>query len=377
MDIINPATENLITELTPDSPAFIQQLYEDARDHQPAWAARPLEERLSIIRNFYKLMDDREDDLARILTEEMGKPLQQSYNELKGAQGRIEFFLEHAATYLADEWMVPDGGTREKITYEPLGVIANISAWNYPYLVGVNVFIPALIAGNAVMYKPSEHAALTGLRIEALLREAGVPDEIFCCVTGDRESGELLLKLPLDGYFFTGSYRTGQYIYQKVAHKMVPCQMELGGKDPLYVTADNADLKKVAQAAVEGAFYNSGQSCCAVERIYVHEDVYDDFLDHFVEETGTYKVGNPLEKETSIGPLARKDQVHFLQKQVGDALLKGASIACGEERWEGQGYYFIPTVVVDVDHSMDLMKEESFGPVIGIKLIASSSEATF
>ena len=180
--------------------------------------------------------------------------------------------------------------------------------WEYlclehPYLVGVNVFIPALLAGNSVMYKPSEYATLTGLKIEELLHNAGIPRNVFQMLTGGKETGEAMLDLPLDGYFFTGSNRTGQYIYERVAKKMVPCQMELGGKDPLYVSADNQHIKAVAQAAVEGAFYNAGQSCCAVERIYVHHTLYEAFVEAFVTETQSLTIGDPMEESTFLGPL--------------------------------------------------------------------------
>src|SRR5215204_5594144 len=189
--------------------------------------------------------------------------------------------------------MNADENLIERISYEPLGVVCNISAWNYPYLVGINVFVPALLAGNTVMYKPSEYSTLTGFEIEKLLKEAGVPENVFHIAVGGKEVGELLLQLSFDGYFFTGSYKTGKLIYEKVASKMVPCQCELGGKDPLYVTDDVADITAVAIAAADGAFYNNGQSCCAVERIYVHESVYDAYLAAFEKEVTSYKLGLP------------------------------------------------------------------------------------
>jgi acyl-CoA reductase-like NAD-dependent aldehyde dehydrogenase len=375
MDIVNPATEQIITVIDEDGPEIIEQVYLNARSVQPGWKAMPLEKRIATLQAFAALLEEEKEGLAQTLTMEMGKPLWQSHNELNGARGRIDWLLNQGPTYLQDEWMTQEEGLGEKIIYEPLGVIGNISAWNYPYLVGVNVFIPALMAGNAVIYKPSEYTTLTGLKIEALLEEAGLPRGVFQTVSGGRQTGQLLLELPLDGYFFTGSYATGKYIYEAVAPKMVPCQLELGGKDPLYVTADIADLKKVAEAAAEGAFYNAGQSCCAVERIYVHEAVYDEFLAAFVAEAQKWTVGDPMVEGTMVGPLAREEQLHFLQQQVGEALIKGARIAHGEERWEGKGFYFIPTVLTDVNHHMRIMKEESFGPVIGVQKVASHEEA--
>ena len=194
-------------------------------------------------------------------------------------------------------------------------------------------------------------------------------------MVGGKEAGEAMLSLPLDGYFFTGSYRTGQYIYERVAPKMVPCQLELGGKDPLYVPNDVKDINNVAVNAAEGAFYNNGQSCCAVERIYVHEAIYDDFVAAFVKETQTYQVGQPTEDGVFIGPLTRKDQVKVLEGQVSDAVEKGATLLLGGKAIDNGGYYFEPTVLANVSHQMKVMTEESFGPIIGIQKVRNDEEA--
>jgi acyl-CoA reductase-like NAD-dependent aldehyde dehydrogenase len=305
----------------------------------------------------------------------MGKPLQQAKNEINGACTRISWLTGNAGKYLGDETMTNEEGLQERISYEALGVICNISAWNYPYLVGVNVFVPALLGGNSVLYKPSEYATLTGLQIEKYLKRAGVPEDVFATAIGGKEVGEQLLDLPFDGYFFTGSYKTGKYIYERVAPKMVPCQCELGGKDPLYVADDIGDIKAVAAATADGAFYNNGQSCCAVERIYVHQHVYDKYLDEFLAEVRTFKTGLPTEEGVYIGPLSRKDQLHILEKQVAEAKEKGAMVLAGGKRTEGKGFYFQPTVVTGVNHEMSLMKEESFGPVIGIMKVENDQEA--
>lgn len=375
MKIINPATEALITELAEDTIESIAEKFAALKKGQQLWAKVSVAERIAVIQKFYDLLDEHKDDLAQTLTSEMGKPLQQSYNELNGARGRIKFFIDNSAKYLAEEWVTMEGATKEKIVYEPLGIIANISAWNYPYLVGVNVFIPALIGGNAVFYKPSEYASLTGLHIAGLLYKAGLPADCFKTVIGRGDVGEQLLQLPLNGYFFTGSYKTGKYIAEKVAGKMVPCQLELGGKDPFYVMDDVANIDKVAADALEGVVYNSGQSCCAVERIYVHENVYDAFVKAYAGHCAKLVIGDPLEKTTDIGPLSRKEQQLFLQGQVEDAVGKGAIILSGGKIPSGSGYYFEPTVLVNVNHTMRLMMEESFGPVVGIQKVTDDAEA--
>ena len=375
MTIINPATEEIIQEIAEDTEASVREKFQRTKAGQAVWAARPVEERIACIGKFYEFLDTEKQELAMTLTEETGKPLSQSYNELNGARGRIRYFLDNSARWLAEEWVTTEGTTREKIVYEPLGVIANISAWNYPYLVGVNVFIPALIGGNAVLYKPSEFSTLTGLHIGRLLYKAGVPADVFQVVIGKGIAGEWLLQLPLDGYFFTGSYRTGRHIAERVASKLVPCQLELGGKDPLYVMDDVEDIEKVAAAALEGVVYNNGQSCCAVERIYVQEGIYESFVRAYTEQARKMVVGDPKEAATEIGSLSRPAQLEFLLAQIGEAVGKGAKLLYGGRRIGGKGYFIEPAVLVDVNHDMGLMMEESFGPVVGIQRVKDDAEA--
>jgi acyl-CoA reductase-like NAD-dependent aldehyde dehydrogenase len=375
MKIINPATAEVVKEIADDTAASIESKYNELKSGQPSWASVPLAKRVDILRKFSELLEKNAEQLASILTSEVGKPLQQSKNELNGARARIKWLTDNASKYLTDEVMFQDPKLEERISYEPLGVIGNISAWNYPYLVGVNVFVPALLAGNAVLYKPSEFATLTGLEIAKVLYEAGVPGNVFQVAIGAREAGEALLNLPLDGYFFTGSYKTGKYIYERVAPKMVPCQCELGGKDPLYVADDVADVKSVAAGTADGAFYNNGQSCCAVERIYVHEKVYDQYIDEFAKEVKSYKIGAPTEAGVYIGPLTRNTQVDVLASQVDEAVKKGASVLAGGKKIAGKGFYFEPTVLTNVTHDMSIMREESFGPVIGIMKVKNDDEA--
>jgi acyl-CoA reductase-like NAD-dependent aldehyde dehydrogenase len=266
------------------------------------------------------------------------------------------------------------GGVREQISHEPLGVIANISAWNYPYFVGGNVFVPALLTGNAVLYKPSEFAALTGIEIGKLLHRSGVPEPIFAVVIGDGGVGAELIKQPIDGVFFTGSYATGQRIARELGPRMVKLQLELGGKDPIYVR-DDVDVPNAAAALADGAMYNTGQSCCSVERIYVHQTIYEDFVKAFVREVEGFKIGDPAAETTYIGPITRAPQVDVLERQVADAVSKGARAVVGGTRIQQPGNWFSPAVLTDVDHSMELMREESFGPIIGIQKVASDDEA--
>ncbi len=375
LTVTNPANGSVIAELPEDTHESVLAKYRAARTAQPAWAATTLEHRLACIRRFREGVVRDMDRLAAVLTSEVGKPIRQSRNELTGLRGRLDFFLNETAGALAPRQVFDDGGMREVVEHEPLGVIANISAWNYPYFVGANVFVPALAAGNAVLYKPSEYATLTGLEIGRLLHAAGVPQEIFQVLVGGGRVGIELLKEPVDGVFFTGSYATGKRIAEAVAGRMVKLQLELGGKDPTYV-CDDADVAAAAASLADGAMYNTGQSCCSVERIYVHENIHDAFVAAFVAEVKNFKVGEPTAEDTYIGPLARAQQVKVLQMQVADAVAKGARVLVGGKPIDRPGgHWFEPTVLVNVNHDMLLMREESFGPIIGIQKVAGDDEA--
>jgi acyl-CoA reductase-like NAD-dependent aldehyde dehydrogenase len=374
LTICNPANGDTIAELPSDDGQSIATKYRAARAAQPAWAGVPLQERIDMLRWFRDALTADVARLASILTSETGKPIRQAKNEITGLRGRIDFFLESTQPTIAVREVHNAAGMREQISHEPLGVIANISAWNYPYFVGGNVFVPALLAGNAVMYKPSEFAALTGIEIGKLLHRSGVPDAIFAVVIGDGSAGAELIKQPIDGVFFTGSYATGQRIASELGPRMVKLQLELGGKDPIYVR-DDVDVAKAAASLADGAMYNTGQSCCSVERIYVHQTIYEDFVKAFVSEVEGFKIGEPASEATYIGPITRPPQVDVLERQVADAVSKGAKLALGGTRVQQPGNWFTPTVLTDVSHSMDVMREESFGPIIGIQKVGTDGEA--
>jgi acyl-CoA reductase-like NAD-dependent aldehyde dehydrogenase len=379
MKISNPATQEVIADVPADQPASVADKYRRARAAQPAWAATPLSERLAAIARFKDALAARKEELARVLTSEVGKPVSQSRNEINAMAGRLDFFLKETAAVLGEEVVLREGeasrpSLEEAIRHEPLGVIANVSAWNYPYFVGSNVFVPALLTGNTVLYKPSEHATLTGLRIAELLHESGIPGDAFITVVGGGEVGAALVAQPVSGVFFTGSHATGVKIAQAAAGRLLKVQLELGGKDPTYV-CDDVDVKPAAESLADGAFYNTGQSCCSVERIYVHRKVAPAFIEAFVDTVKGWKVGDPLDDATYIGPLARSEQLQVLEAQVTDAVGKGAKLVAGGKRLAGPGNYFAPTVLLDARNDMRVMREESFGPIIGIQAVADDDEA--
>lgn len=374
LDIHNPATGALITQVPADDAASVAAKALAARAAQPGWQALPLAERKACISRFRAAIVAQLDELAAIMTGETGKPIKMSRNELNGLLARIDFFLQAVDAPLRTETVFAEGGMTEQIEHTPLGVVANISAWNYPWFVGGNVFIPALLTGNAVLYKPSEYATQTGLAMARLLHAAGVPQDVFSALVGGAEVGAALQAQKIDGLFFTGSHATGARIAQALGPRLVKLQLELGGKDPTYVCED-ADVKVAAESLADGAMYNTGQSCCSVERIYVHEKIHDAFVAAFLATVRGFKVGDPMAEDTYIGAVTRAPQLDVLDAQVADAKAKGATLRIGGERLPGPGNWYVPTVFTEVNHGMDLMREESFGPLIGIQKVSGDEEA--
>ncbi len=373
LDLYDPSTGLVFGCVEADSMNTLAAKVATARAAQPDWAARPYPERQAIIRRFRDLLVERTDTLARTQSRETGKPITQARGELNATPGRIDFFLANTEGHLLTTPMAT-GATAEEIRYAPLGVVTNISAWNYPWFVGTNVYVPALLAGNAVLYKPSECATLTGRAMADLLHEAGVPRDVFALAIGGAEVGAGLLSHATDGVFFTGSYATGLKIAEAAARHLCPVQLELGGKDPAYV-ADDVNPAATAAGLADGAFYNNGQSCCSVERIYVHAAVYDAFVEAFVTAASGFVMGDPADETTYLGPLTREAHLAVLQAQVDDALAKGATLRTGGKRAERSGWFFEPTVLTEVTHEMDVMRHETFGPVIGIQRVADDDEA--
>ncbi|MFZ5628147.1 MAG: aldehyde dehydrogenase family protein [Spirochaetota bacterium] len=381
IEIINPANGKSLGKVPGDDQASIAQKYLAARAAQPEWQKLGLSKRLEIIRRFRDRVEKDIEEAALLLTRDVGKPIAQSRNELKGLLARFDFFLAETEKTISTETVYPsqthpDASLREEIEHEPLGVIANISAWNYPWFVGSNVYVPALLTGNAVLYKPSEFALQSGLAMARYLHEAGVPKDIFAVIVGRGDAGAMLLEQPIDGVFFTGSVATGRKIAEAAAKKFIKVQLELGGKDPAYIT-DDVDVKAAAEATADGAMYNTGQSCCSVERIYVHEKIYEEFMQYFAQTVRGFRLGDPEQGDTYIGALTRgKPAYDFLKNQIDDAVSKGGRIVCGGNLSPRVGGVFLePTVIENANHSMLLMREESFGPVIGIMKVRDDAEA--
>ena len=376
LEVHNPATGEHIRSVAVTEEREVEQKVERARRAQPDWAARAYDERAALLRAFRDLLATEAEECARITTREVGKPIVQSRNEVRAVLDRIDWNIEHVGTVIAARSVTSrDGGAvEERVTHEPLGLVAHVSAWNYPYFVGLNTIVPALLAGNAVLYKPSEHATLTGLRLVDVMHRSGIPVDVVQTIVGGGAVGAALVASEIDMVCFTGSYETGRRVARSVADRLVRLQLELGGKDGAYV-CDDVDVESAALAVAEGAFYNSGQSCSAIERIYVNDAIFDRFVDALGDVVSAYRTGDPEDEQTDLGPLARAAQLDVLDAQVADAVGKGARVVCGGGRIDRPGSWFEPTVLVDVDPSMSVMRDETFGPVVGVQRVRDDAEA--
>jgi acyl-CoA reductase-like NAD-dependent aldehyde dehydrogenase len=374
IDVRNPATGALLRSIAVTEQGEIAQKVERARRSQRAWSARAYDDRAAVLRTFADLLEREQEECARLTTSEVGKPLRQSRNEARAVLERIAWNIDNAGSVLAPRTVVADGALRERITYEPIGVVVHVSAWNYPYFVALNTIVPALLAGNAVLYKPSEHATLTGLRLVDLLHRAGVPVDVVQAVVGSGAAGAALVAADVDMVCFTGSYATGRKVAAATAERLLRVQLELGGKDAAYV-CDDVDIADAALAIAEGACYNGGQSCSAIERVYVHEAIATEFADALVEAVSAYRVGDPEDDATDVGPLARAEQLDLLEAQVSDAVAKGAQLRRGGRRLDRPGNWFEPAVLVDVDDTMSIMRDESFGPVVPVARVRDDEDA--
>ena len=372
--LLNPATGQLVREVPETDSSQVAAAFTRAGRAQRPWAALGLERRCQVLRTFRDLVIGEVPRLAELLVADMGKPISQARGEVGRVRERLDFFLANLAAATRDQVVFDEGGMEERLVHEPLGVVANISAWNYPWFVGINVIAPALLCGNALLYKPSEHATATGLAIIALLHRAGVPADAAIALPGGKTTGAALAATPVDGLFFTGSHAVGMKIAQVAGSRLGRVQLELGGKDAVYV-ADDVDVAAAAESTADGSFYNAGQSCCAIERLFVSRGIYDQFVAAFLEQVARLRMGDPMDPATTIGPLAFDGQRAVLERQIAQAVERGAIIACGGRRDPGPGWFFQPTVLLQVDAQMAVMREETFGPVIGIMAVDSDAQA--
>jgi acyl-CoA reductase-like NAD-dependent aldehyde dehydrogenase len=349
-----------------------------ARSAQAAWRNVPVAERAKICTRFVEAMEAKRADIAEELTRQMGRPIRYTPGEVGGLAERSRYMIGAAPGALADEKVEPKQGFTRFIRHEPLGVVFVVAPWNYPYLTAVNAIVPALLAGNAVILKHSAQTPLVAERFAEGFAAAGLPKGVFQVLHLSHADTESIIKSDaVDFVAFTGSVEGGHAVQRAAADRFIATGLELGGKDPAYVRAD-ANLAHAVENLVDGAFFNSGQSCCGIERIYVHKDLYGKFVDGFVDLTKQYKLGNPLDKDMTLGPMVRTAAAEFVRGQISDAVKAGAKSLVDPKLFPADKPgtpYLAPHVLVDVDHSMRVMTEESFGPVIGIMKVGSDEEA--
>jgi len=373
--LINPANETVYRTIEPTLDTELASILKRMRRAQQAWRDVPVERRVEICRPFLDAFRSMKEQVALEITRQMGKPIRQARREVDTMLDRAETMMRLAPQALADDVLAPKPGFRRFIRHEPLGIVLDIPAWNYPLLIAVNVVVPALLAGNAVLIKHARLTPLCGDAFVEAFRRTELPPDLIASIHVTHDTvGKLIEARAVDFISFTGSVEGGRQVYQEASRQLLDMGLELGGKDPALVCED-CDFQFTVENLVDGAFYNCGQSCCAVERIYVMRPLFERFVDAYVAEVEKYVIGDPEDERTTLGPLAQRKAVEFMEFQVQDAVAKGARVLTGGKRLPGRGYYFQPAVLVNVDHSMSVMMEESFGPVIGIMAVDSEEEA--
>jgi acyl-CoA reductase-like NAD-dependent aldehyde dehydrogenase len=381
-----PATQKTITPI--DNSVYVERPYatsqeiaatlRTAAEAQRAWKSVPVAARAKLVSKAVDIFLTHRDAIAEEITRQMGRPISQSPGEMRGFEERARYMIEIAPEALADIEAADKPGFTRFIHREPLGVVFIVAPWNYPYLTSVNGVVPALMAGNAVVLKHSAQTPLCAERFQEAFDAAGLPKGLFQHLVLTHEDTAKVIAAPEVAYVnFTGSVAGGHAVQQAALGKFMGLGLELGGKDPAYVRAD-AKLDHAIENLVDGAMFNSGQSCCAIERIYVHEDLYDKFVEGFADLTRRYKLGNPLDKETNLGPMVRTAAAEMVRGQIGEAVRLGAKPLIDAKSFPADKPgtpYLAPQVLVNVDHKMAVMSEESFGPVIGIMKVKSDDEA--
>jgi acyl-CoA reductase-like NAD-dependent aldehyde dehydrogenase len=375
---ISPIDGSVVAERTYASHSEIARALAGARAAQTRWREVPLAERAALCARFVDAFVAQRDEIAREITLQIGRPIAHSPGELRGFEERARAMIAIAPDALADVRPEPKPGFTRFVRREPVGVVLTIAPWNYPLLTAVNSVVPALLAGNAVILRHSAQTPLCAERFRDAFASADLPAGVFSVLHCDHAATERLITAPgVDFVAFTGSVDAGRAVARAAAQRFLGSNLELGGKDPAYVRPD-ADLPFAVAELVDGAFFNAGQSCCGIERIYVHSDVYEPFVEQYAALVRRYVLGDPRDPATTLGPLVRTAAADLVRAQIADALARGARALIDPREFprdEPGTPYLAPQVLVDVDHGMRVMTEESFGPVVGIARVSGDDEA--
>ncbi|NUT77572.1 aldehyde dehydrogenase family protein [Pseudomonas sp. C1C7] len=378
IQLISPVDGRIYAERPYADAVQIEQALTAAASAQAQWKLRPLSERAAYCSAAVDAMLAMKDDIVPELAWQMGRPVRYGAGELRGFQDRARHMIALAPQALANVEPTPIAGFRRHIQRDPLGTVLVVAPWNYPYLTAVNTIIPALMAGNSVILKHASQTLLVGERFAEAFRRARLPDGLFQNLLPSHEqTGAIIGSGRVHQVNFTGSVPAGKAMESAATGRFLGLGLELGGKDPAYVRAD-ANLEYAVENLVDGSFFNSGQSCCAIERIYVDQSLYPQFIERFAALTRQYVVGNPLDEATTLGPLINPGAADFVRRQIADALSQGARALIEPQAFAPDvagSAYLAPQVLVNVTHQMSVMRDESFGPVVGIMPVSGDDEA--
>jgi acyl-CoA reductase-like NAD-dependent aldehyde dehydrogenase len=378
LQCVSPVDGRVYVERPLASPDMIDHALEQASAAKAGWKATPLSDRQSLLLKAVDAFVAHGPEIATELTWMMGRPIAYTPGEVRGFEERARTMIALATHALAPLDPGPKEGFRRYVAHEPLGVVAVIAPWNYPYLTAVNAVIPALAAGNTVILKHSHQTPLCAERFAQAFAEAGLPEGVFQHLhLSHGDTAALIADSRIDGVCFTGSVEGGNAVQKALAGKFASAGLELGGKDPAYVRAD-ANIAHAIENLVDGAMFNSGQSCCGIERIYVHASLFDDFVAGAFELTRKYVLGDPTKPETNLGPMVRASAAAFVRGQIDEAVRQGAAALIDPSHFPADATgtpYLAPQILVNVDHSMRIMTEETFGPAVGIMKVDSDEQA--
>jgi len=375
---ISPVDGSVYVERPLAGAAEINKALDVARAAQAQWRTVPVATRQEILRKAVAAFVAKKDEIAAEISWQMGRPISQAGGEVNGFKERADYMIDIAPEAIGDYNPGEKAGFNRFIRREPLGVVAIIAPWNFPYLTAVNGVVPALMAGNAVVLKHSHQTPLCAERFAEAFEAAGLPKGLFQYLHLSHADAEKLMgDTRVDFVNFTGSVPGGHAVQKAVGGKFIATGMELGGKDPAYLRSD-VNIDHAVENVIDGAFFNTGQSCCGIERIYAHESVFDAFVEKATDLVSQYRLGSPIDTETNLGPMVRASSAAFVRGQIADAIRDGAKALIDPSKFaankEGTPY-LAPQVLINVDHSMRVMSEESFGPVVGIMKVTSDEEA--
>ena len=375
LKLVNPSTSEIFRVLPYHAWEEVKGQLKTAEQVQKEWKHSSINSRTQLVQNAMNYFRDNSESIARDITLQMGKPISQSKNEVKGMIHRADVCCELTEDALKDISLPERDGLKRFIKREPLGVVLDISAWNYPLLIAVNVIVPAVLAGNAVVIKHSSLTPLCAIAFEEAFKHGGAPEGLVTALIMDHNTTEKVIQSGFIHHVaFTGSTGGGRKVQTSASSHFIDVGLELGGKDPAYIRKD-ANLDSAVPGVMDGVFYNAGQSCCAVERIYVHNSLFDEFVDGAIEFMNNLKIGDPMDDSADMGPMAQESGIKIVENQLKDAADKGAKILTHPGPIpEGENYIF-PAILTNVNHDMEIMIEETFGPIVGIMAVKSDEEA--